>query len=113
MGIRSNASFPASLGRRLAAYLLDVPIAVVISFVPSIITMRLLIASGTWAPASHDPREQWNTLGVFAKLAVMTAFFVSGGPVYFILCHASPWQATFGKRLLINPIINKKTLPIR
>jgi uncharacterized RDD family membrane protein YckC len=31
---------------------------------------------------------------------ITIAFLLSTGPVYFAICHASPWQATFGKRLL-------------
>ncbi len=39
-------------------------------------------------------------LGVVAKLCIIFGFVLSMGPIYFILCEASAWQATFGKRLL-------------
>lgn len=41
----ASKALPAGLGRRLAAYVLDVPIALIISLIPSIITVRALRAS--------------------------------------------------------------------
>lgn len=92
----------ASLGRRLAAYLLDIAVAIsVVLLVGSII--RILQAVGAWVPAGVagvSPEELWKAQGSIANLFVIFAFILSTGPVYFALCHASPWQATFGKRLL-------------
>ena len=42
----------------------------------------------------------WDGLGPAAKYAVLTAYIVATGPIYYTLFHSSPWQATFGKRIL-------------
>ena len=89
----------ASLPRRIAAYLLDILIAFAV-MVPVAITMRLFRAIGVWTPAGGDPVTLWTSLGVGPKLLVILAYIILMGPLYFILFHASPWQATFGKRLL-------------
>ena len=90
----------ADLPRRIAAYLLDVLIAFSV-MVPVAISMRLFRAIGVWTPAiGGDPHSIWLTLGAGSKLLIILAYFISMGPFYFILFHASPWQATFGKRLL-------------
>jgi uncharacterized RDD family membrane protein YckC len=44
--------------------------------------------------------ELWKALGFNAKLLVIFAYVLSLGPVYFVLFHASPRQATFGKQLM-------------
>jgi uncharacterized RDD family membrane protein YckC len=99
LNVSTGASF-ASLPRRIAAYLLDVLIAFAV-MVPVSITMRLFRATGVWTPAlSGDPQSIWLTLGVGPKLLIILAYIILMGPLYFILFHASPWQATFGKRLL-------------
>jgi len=105
---RDRSSY-ASFGRRLAAYLLDTAICFSLVLAAGFI-MRLLIASGAWAPAaagavpgddaSFQTRAMWNALGLSKKLLIALAFVLSTGPVYFALFEASPWQATFGKRLL-------------
>ena len=90
----------AGLGSRITAYLLDLLIAFSVLILAGI-TMRTLRAVGLWTPAGMgDPEQAWRTLGVGAKLAIVSAFVVSGGPIYLILFEASPWQATFGKRIL-------------
>ena len=89
----------ADVIRRIAAYSLDHIIYLLLVLVPVMIILQIFMKTGTWKP-SAPPNEVFNTLGFGAKCAIMFAFFVSTGPVYFILCHASPWQATFGKRLL-------------
>src|SRR5215813_4732884 len=90
----------ASLGRRVAAYLID--LVVVFAVLASVsISMRLFRAIGLWVPAAAgDPHDMWAALGVGSKLLVLLAYVVSFGPMYFILFHASKWQATFGKRML-------------
>jgi uncharacterized RDD family membrane protein YckC len=90
----------AGLGPRIAAYLLDLLIALSVLLLVAI-TMRVLRAVGVWTPGvGGDPVEIWRALGVGAKLLIVSAYVLAGGPVYYILFHASPWQATFGKRLL-------------
>lgn len=64
------------------------------------VVMRILRAIGFWTPAVQDPEQTWRTLGEGARLCIIFAFILSTGPIYFILCEASTWQATFGKRLL-------------
>jgi uncharacterized RDD family membrane protein YckC len=93
----------AGLGRRSAAYLLDL----VVSLSPIIlagIALRILRAVGAWTPAGAGgelaPEELWHALGTIAKLSVIFAFVLSTGLVYFALFESSPWQATLGKRLL-------------
>jgi uncharacterized RDD family membrane protein YckC len=90
----AHAQSYASVGRRLAAYLLDLPIAILSVIVPVYLIMLFLIATGAWVPAKEE--EPWSSHGYIITIA----FFLSTGPVYFVLCHASPWQATLGKRLL-------------
>ena len=76
-------------------YLLDLPIAILSVIVPVYLIMRLLIATGAWVPAGEE--APWRSSHGYI---ITIAFFLSTGPVYFVLCHASPWQATFGKCLL-------------
>jgi hypothetical protein len=92
----SALAFPAlaGLGRRIAAYLLDLLIAFSVLLLVAI-SMRVFRAVGVWTPdGTEDPVEIWRALGVGAKLLVVSAYVLSGGPVYFILFHASPWQAS-------------------
>jgi len=90
----------AGVGKRVAAYLLDLLIAACVLIVAAV-TMRTLRALALWTPAfMGDPEQTWRALGVGAKLAVVSAFVVSGGAIYLTLFEASPWQATFGKRIL-------------
>jgi uncharacterized RDD family membrane protein YckC len=91
----------ASLGRRLATFLLD--LAVMTSMILLVaVCLRVLRAVGLWVPHVADvtPQEVWFALGPIAKMLVVITFVVSTGPFYFVLCEASAWQATFGKRLL-------------
>ncbi len=93
----------ASLGRRLAAWLLDSAILLII-LILVFIAMKLLGArTGAWAPAAAAPAEPlglWKALGVNAKVLVIFAYVLSLGPVYFVLFESSPRQATFGKQLM-------------
>ena len=91
----------AGLIRRLTAHLLDVLITFsVVLFVA--LTLRVVRPFGLWIPVGPElpPEQIWGTMGVTAKLFIVLAFVLSSGPVYFMLWEASPWQATFGKRLL-------------
>ena len=99
LNVSAGASY-ASLPRRIAAYLFDILIAFSV-MAPVAITMRLFRAIGVWTPvAGGDPQALWMRMSVGPKLLVVLAYVVVMGPLYFILFHASPWQATFGKRLL-------------
>lgn len=91
----------ATFSCRLGAYILDVLIAFTV-LVGVGIALRILRAVGVWVPATTgmSPEENWYALGFLSKLFVVFAFVVSTGPFYGILFEASPWQATFGKRLL-------------
>lgn len=92
----------ASLGRRLAAYFLDVLIAAsVILF--TAFTMRGLRALVLWMPSLPQgiaPEAAWRALGPGAKSAVVFGFILLMGPIYLVLFESSAWQASLGKRLL-------------
>jgi uncharacterized RDD family membrane protein YckC len=92
----------SGLGRRLAAYLVDAVLALAVLLMV-VIVMRLLAAVGLWTPAFASqglaPEEAWKALE-FGKFFVVLAYFIAQGLIYLILFEASPWQATFGKRLL-------------
>ena len=92
----------AGLGRRIAAYLIDLLVSLSVVLLVAL-TMRGLRAIGAWTPTEAGggvPEEMWGALGAGAKLAILVAFVLFGGPIYLIVFDASPWQATFGKRLL-------------
>jgi uncharacterized RDD family membrane protein YckC len=97
----------ASPLRRFVAYLLDECLAVASIMVLTTLAFRALMASGIWGAhlrsegeVGYDVVSIWNSMGLAPKLAVSVAFFVSFGPLYFLLMESSPWQATLGKRLL-------------
>jgi len=96
----AGASY-ASLGRRLAAWLLDSAILLFVLLLVAV-AMKLFQVVGAWAPAGTgvSPEETWKALGFTAKLFVMFTFVLSLGPLYFVLFEASSRQATFGKQLL-------------
>ena len=79
--------------------MVDILIALSVVLVTAIV-MRILRAIGFWTPAVQDPEQAWRALGVVAKLCIIFASVLSMGPIYFVVCEASAWQATFGKRLL-------------
>ena len=93
----------AGLGRRLAAILLDMVIVFSVTLLVAI-TMRLLIVTGAWVPASGQAKvdlyETWIAFGWLSKLSISFGFVLSAGLLYYPFFHASPWQATIGKRLL-------------
>ena len=93
----------ASLSRRVTAYLLDLVIMLCVLMLVSI-TLRILNAFGLWTSlggaTGGNPVHLWHSLGIGSKLFVVSSFVLLMGPVYKILFEASPWQATFGKRLL-------------
>ncbi|MFZ1918844.1 MAG: RDD family protein [Terriglobales bacterium] len=91
----------AGLGSRIAAHFLDVLISLSVIFVVGFL-LRGLRVSGLWMPATAKapPEEIWRGLGAVAKLAVVIGYLLSIGPIYLALFEASPWQASFGKRIL-------------
>jgi uncharacterized RDD family membrane protein YckC len=95
----------AGLGRRLAAYFVDMAICASV-FILLALTMRGLRGVGLWRPATeragdvYDPMAAWHALEAGSKLAVVFGFVLSMGVIYFALFESSAWQATFGKRLL-------------
>ena len=88
----------AGLGRRLAAYLVDSFLSLLTCVLVALV-IRALLAAGMFQSPAYPNRDVWSGLGVQAKLAVSIAFCVSLGALYVPLCHASPAQATLGKRL--------------
>jgi uncharacterized RDD family membrane protein YckC len=88
----------AGFGARIAAYIVDAVINLCVVMAGAIV-LRAFRALGLW-PATANPQTAWAGLGPGSKSAVLVAFLVSAGLWYFSFCHASPWQATFGKRLL-------------
>ena len=94
----SAHSLPAGVVRRVAAYLVDILIALAL-LVLVVLTLRSLRALGIWLPLPGTPEETWRAMGLRGRLLILFAFLLSGGPVYRIMMEASPWQATFGKRL--------------
>ena len=91
----------AGLGRRLAAFFVDLPIAYAPVLLVGIV-FRIARALRVWIPASEGltPEATWRAMGISAKLAIIVAFLVSMGSFYLALFESSPWQASFGKRLL-------------
>jgi uncharacterized RDD family membrane protein YckC len=93
----------ADAGRRLAAHLIDVGFSLV-PFALALVIGRTMLETGIWVlKSSHtgaDPRVMWAGFGPVARWAVIFEFFVGMGLVYITLFHASPWQATFGKRIM-------------
>ena len=104
----SPAAFPqtsyAGLGRRVAAHLIDVLIAIAVTMAAGFF-MQWLRTLGIWtvptAPTGEaDPVRLWQTMVVGAKAAIIVCFIVTMGPFYLSLLQASAWQASIGKRLL-------------
>jgi uncharacterized RDD family membrane protein YckC len=90
----------ASLGRRTAAYLVDATILFCVTLAVSL-TVRWLRIVGVWTPHSvSDPFVSWRSIGMSAKLAVVVAYLVATGSIYFAFFEASQWQSSIGKRLL-------------
>src|SRR5262245_55139482 len=88
----------AGVGARIAAYIVDAVINLCVVMAGAIV-LRAFRALGLWT-ATANPQTAWAALGPGSKSAVLVAFLVSAGLWYFSFCHASPWQATFGKRLM-------------
>jgi uncharacterized RDD family membrane protein YckC len=92
----------ASLGRRVAAHLIDITIAFVVTLAAGFFILYLR-AWGFWTVpegAPRDPLTLWRELPGAADLAVIIAFIVSMGPFYLGLFQASAWQASIAQRLL-------------
>jgi uncharacterized RDD family membrane protein YckC len=88
----------AGLGRRLAAFVLDLAMALISVLIPVFVILRLLNMTGAWVPTGEaEYAHQSLSLG---KFAIGVGAFLACGPIYRVLWHASPWQATCGKRIL-------------
>jgi uncharacterized RDD family membrane protein YckC len=84
----------------VAAYVIDLIIAFSVMMAAGF-TSRILFAAGLVTPVPPtDPVSLWASLSAGLKLAVLFAYMLAMGPIYFALFESSPWQATFGKRLL-------------
>lgn len=91
----------AGLASRLAAYLLDALISLLLLFLVAFVLLAMRVLHlWTLAGQGRPPEEIWRSLGVSAKLAVVFVYVLSLGPMYLALFEASPWQASFGKRML-------------
>jgi uncharacterized RDD family membrane protein YckC len=90
----------AALAHRVGAYVIDLIIAFSVMMAAGF-TARILFAAGLVTPVQPtDPVSLWASLSGGLKLAVLLAYVLAMGPIYFALFESSPWQATFGKRLL-------------
>jgi hypothetical protein len=90
----------AALVHRVAAYVIDLIIAFSVMMAAGFAS-RILFAAGLVTPVPPtDPVSLWASLSAGLKLAVLFAYMLAMGPIYFALFESSPWQATFGKRLL-------------
>ncbi len=90
----------AGLGRRTAAYVIDVTITFAV-LLAATLAIRWLRIVGVWTPpAGAETVDGWASLDLPAKVAVIIAFLVSTGPIYLAFFEASVWQASVGKRLL-------------
>ena len=90
----------AGLWGRLAAHFVDVAITLSVLVLHGL-TFRILRAAGIWNPAGYGSAsavELWESYGALAKCAVVVAFVIATGLIYFPVFEASPWQATPGKR---------------
>jgi uncharacterized RDD family membrane protein YckC len=97
-------TYYAGLGRRVAAHLIDLLIALAIMMAAAFF-MRWLRALGVWripTPPSGetDPLTLWQSMSTACKAAIIVCFIVTMGPFYLGLLQASAWQASIGKRLL-------------
>jgi uncharacterized RDD family membrane protein YckC len=82
----------------LAAFVLDLVMASLSVIIPVYIIVKLLFLTGAWMPTEESVHaHQYLSLGRFA---IGVGAFLACGPIYRVLWHASPWQATFGKRFL-------------
>lgn len=87
----------AGFGRRLAAHGVDILINLLVVVLGGL-TLRVLRVIEIFQQPS-DPAAAWDGLGVLPKSAIIIAFIVCMGALYVPLCHASPAQATVGKRM--------------
>jgi uncharacterized RDD family membrane protein YckC len=101
--VLSQTSY-ASLGRRVAAHLIDMLIVLAVMMATGFF-MRWLRTAGIWSvpglPAGEvDPISTWQSMNAVARAAIIICFIVTMGPFYLGFFQASAWQASIGKRLL-------------
>jgi len=90
----------ANLGQRAAAFVVDCLINLSVLFLIAFILRELRIAGMIQMPAGRTPEQSWRSLGVVAKLAVLVAYCLTLGLLYFPLLESSSWQGTVGKRVM-------------
>jgi uncharacterized RDD family membrane protein YckC len=92
----------SGVGRRLAAHLVDLVILFSVLILHGLM-FRMLRAAGIWKVTNAEavsPLEEWQSFGVAPKIAVVLAFVIISGLIYFPIFESSTWQATPGKRML-------------
>jgi uncharacterized RDD family membrane protein YckC len=92
----------SGVGRRLGAHIVDLLIVFSVLILHGM-TFRMLRAAGIWKVTNAEavsPEELWHSFGVAPKIAVLLAFVVTSGLIYFPVFESSAWQATPGKRIL-------------
>ena len=87
----------AGFGRRLAAHIVDTFVGVM-AVILTAIAIRAFAAAGIFQIPT-DASFGWDELGMEGKSAILAAFLVAQGALYFPLCHSSEARATIGKRL--------------
>jgi uncharacterized RDD family membrane protein YckC len=92
----------SGLGRRLAAHVVDL-IIVFSLFILNGAIFKILRVAGIWKLTNGEDvsgEELWQSFAIMPKVAVVLAFVVTIGLVYFPVFESSVWQATPGKRML-------------
>ena len=90
----------AGLPRRFLAWLIDNLITFSTSTILSGVLVRGLMLAGVWAPRYGDAAAGWEAVDPVGRGAVIVAFFLCQGPIYYAVCESSGWQATPGKWLV-------------
>jgi uncharacterized RDD family membrane protein YckC len=92
----------SGVGRRFGAHVVDLVIVFSVLILHGM-TFRMLRAAGIWKATNAEavsPEALWHSFGVAPKIAVVLAFVVTSGLIYFPVFESSAWQATPGKRML-------------
>ena len=92
----------SGVGRRFGAHVVDFVIVSSVLILHGM-AFRMLRAAGIWKVKNAgivSPDQLWHSFGVAPKIAVLLAFLVTSGLIYFPIFESSAWQATPGKRML-------------
>ena len=90
----------AGLGRRLAAYIIDILICVAILAALVPVLRWLSVFDVRNSPEHVTAEELWRTTRAAGKLLATVSYILAFGPIYLGFFEASPWQASIGKRLI-------------